>query len=43
MQRMQALMNKVPNDPGYLLKRKMELEYQQRKRQQAPRSRTKQW
>lgn len=43
MQRMQALMNKVPNDPSYLLKRKMELEYQQRKRQQAPRSRTKQW
>jgi len=27
----------------YVLKRKMELEYQQRKRQQAPRSRTKQW
>ena len=43
LQRMQALMNKVPNDPGFLLKRKMELEYQKRKRQSAPPARTKQW
>ncbi|MET1219495.1 MAG: VWA domain-containing protein [Glaciecola sp.] len=42
-QRLQSLLNKVPDDPGYLLKRKMQLEYQQRQRQRLPRSTKKDW
>ncbi|WP_416308217.1 vWA domain-containing protein [Neptunicella sp. SCSIO 80796] len=34
MLKMQNLLRKVPDDPAYLLKRKMQLEYQQRKRRQ---------
>lgn len=36
LQRMQMIMNKVPDDPAFLLKRKMLLEAQQRKRAPKP-------
>jgi Ca-activated chloride channel family protein len=36
MQRMQTLLNRVPDDPAYLLKRKMQIESQQRKQQRVP-------
>lgn len=36
MQRMQSLLNKVPDDPAFLLKRKMLIESQQRKRERLP-------
>lgn len=36
MKRMQMIMNKVPNDPAYLLQRKMMLEAYKRNRQPAP-------
>jgi Ca-activated chloride channel homolog len=43
MQRMQNLLRKVPDDPAYLLKRKMQLENQQRRRQQAPTESQRNW
>ena len=42
-ERMQSLLNKVPDDPGYLLKRKMQLEHQQRQRQRLPNTNKKEW
>ena len=42
-QKMQSLMNKIPDDPGYLLKRKMQLEYQKRQRQRMPKNSKKDW
>lgn len=36
MQRMQTLLNRVPDDPAFLLKRKMQIEAQRRKRQRLP-------
>lgn len=36
MQRMQNLLRKIPDDPAFLLKRKMQLEYQQRRRERMP-------
>jgi Ca-activated chloride channel family protein len=36
MQRMQMIMNKVPDDPAYLLQRKMMLEAYKRERQPVP-------
>lgn len=36
MQRMQNLLNRVPDDPAFLLKRKMQIESQQRKNQRTP-------
>ncbi|MGK0305470.1 MAG: Ca-activated chloride channel family protein [Gammaproteobacteria bacterium] len=36
MQRMQNLLNRVPDDPAFLLKRKMQIESQQRKRERLP-------
>lgn len=36
MQRMQNLLNRVPDDPAFLLKRKMQIEAQQRKRERLP-------
>ncbi|WP_158968247.1 VWA domain-containing protein [Paraglaciecola sp. L3A3] len=36
MQRMQTLLNRVPDDPAFLLKRKMQIESQQRKRERLP-------
>ncbi|MEQ3661000.1 MAG: VWA domain-containing protein [Glaciecola sp.] len=43
MQRMQMLMNKVPDDPAYLLQRKMLLESQQRRRERLNRPNKKDW
>lgn len=43
MQRMQNLLNRVPDDPAFLLKRKMMLEYQQRKRGRAPSQSKRNW
>lgn len=43
MQRLETLLRKVPDDPAYLLKRKMQLEYQNRRRSGPPSSRTKSW
>lgn len=43
MQRMQNLLRKVPDDPSYLLKRKMQLEYQQRRQQRLPGKRQEIW
>jgi Ca-activated chloride channel family protein len=43
MQRMQNLLRKVPDDPAFLLKRKMQLENQQRRRQQAPTTSQRNW
>jgi Ca-activated chloride channel family protein len=36
MQRMQSLLNRVPDDPAFLLKRKMQIESQRRKRERLP-------
>jgi Ca-activated chloride channel family protein len=36
MQRMQNLLNRVPDDPAFLLKRKMQIESQRRKRERLP-------
>lgn len=36
MQRMQKLLNRVPDDPAFLLKRKMQIESQRRKRERLP-------
>lgn len=43
MQRMQNLLNKVPDDPAFLLKRKMMLENQLRKRQRMPTKNARNW
>lgn len=43
MQRMQNLLNRVPDDPSYLLKRKMLLENQQRRRQRTPTQSSRNW
>ncbi|WP_026375475.1 vWA domain-containing protein [Aestuariibacter salexigens] len=43
MQRMQNLLRKVPDDPAYLLQRKMQLEYQQRQRERLPTQLRKDW
>ncbi|MFT6895617.1 MAG: Ca-activated chloride channel family protein [Paraglaciecola sp.] len=43
MQRMQTLLNKVPDDPAFLLKRKMQIESQQRKRQRMPTQLQRNW
>lgn len=43
MQRLQNLLRKVPDDPAYLLKRKMMLEHQQRKRERSPLQRQRNW
>jgi Ca-activated chloride channel family protein len=43
MQRMQNLLNKVPDDPAFLLKRKMQIEAQQRKRERAPGNLQRNW
>lgn len=40
MQRLENLMKKIPDDPAFLLKRKMQLEAQQRKRQGPPSNRS---
>jgi Ca-activated chloride channel family protein len=45
-ERIQSLLNKVPDDPGYLLQRKMQLEFQKRQRQRqsdVPNRRNKEW
>jgi Ca-activated chloride channel family protein len=42
-ERMQSLLNKVPDDPGFLLKRKMQLEHQKRQRQRLPNTNKKEW
>ncbi|AWL12397.1 putative serine/threonine-protein kinase irlF [Saliniradius amylolyticus] len=42
-QRLQKLMRRVPDDPAYLLKRKMQLEYQKRRRQRIPTSEQENW
>lgn len=43
MQRMQNLLNKIPDDPAFLLKRKMMLENQQRRRETAPSQSKRNW
>ncbi|MFQ3234522.1 MAG: Ca-activated chloride channel family protein, partial [Paraglaciecola sp.] len=43
MQRMQTLLNKVPDDPAFLLKRKMQIENQQRKNQRMPTQLQRNW
>lgn len=43
MQRMQNLLNKVPDDPAFLLKRKMLLENQQRRRERSPSQSKRNW
>ena len=43
MQRMQNLLNRVPDDPAFLLKRKMQIEAQQRKRERAPANLQRNW
>lgn len=43
MQRLQTLLNKVPDDPAFLLKRKMQIENQQRKRQRIPTQLQRNW
>ena len=40
MQRMESLMRRVPDDPAFLLKRKMQLEAQKRQRQRMPSNRS---
>ncbi|MFC3093240.1 VWA domain-containing protein [Alteromonas sediminis] len=42
-QQMDALLRRIPNDPAFLLQRKMLLEAQQRNRQRMPASREKTW
>ena len=39
-QRIENLMRKVPDDPAFLLKRKMQLEAQKRQRQRMPSNRS---
>ncbi|MFT4994373.1 MAG: Ca-activated chloride channel family protein [Paraglaciecola sp.] len=43
MQRMQALLNRIEDDPSFLLKRKMQIEHQQRKRQRVPTQLQRNW
>ena len=43
MQRDRVLLNKVPDDPAFLLQRKMLLESQQRKRERLPSTNQKEW
>ncbi|WP_100641989.1 vWA domain-containing protein [Alteromonas facilis] len=43
MQRMQTLLRKIPDDPAFLLQRKMQLESQQRRRERAPPSQSNEW
>lgn len=43
MQRMQTLLNRVPDDPAFLLKRKMQIENQQRRQQRTPTQRQRNW
>nr|WP_136252103.1 VWA domain-containing protein [Ningiella ruwaisensis] len=43
IQRMQTLLNKVPDDPAYLLQRKMLLEAQRRKQYSAPQNQEQEW
>lgn len=43
MQRMQNLLRKVPDDPAFLLKRKMMLEHQQRRRERMPNQLQRKW
>ena len=43
MQRMQNLLNRVPDDPAFLLKRKMQIEAQQRKRERVPSNIQRNW
>ncbi|MGO4892419.1 VWA domain-containing protein [Flavobacterium sp. W21_SRS_FM6] len=43
MQRMQTLLNRVPDDPAFLLKRKMQIEAQQRKRERVPSNLERNW
>ncbi len=43
MQRLQNLLNKVPDDPAFLLKRKMMLENQQRRKNRAPNETKRTW
>lgn len=40
MQRMESLMRRIPDDPAFLLKRKMQLEAQKRQRQRMPSNRS---
>ncbi|MFT4940569.1 MAG: Ca-activated chloride channel family protein [Paraglaciecola sp.] len=43
MQRMQNLLNRIPDDPAFLLKRKMQIEHQQRKRERVPTQLQRNW
>lgn len=43
MQRMQNLLRRVPDDPAFLLKRKMQLESQRRQRDRTPTQRQRNW
>ncbi|MBT0587516.1 vWA domain-containing protein [Alteromonas oceanisediminis] len=43
LQRMQNLLRRVPDDPAFLLQRKMQLENQQRRRERAPPTNQKNW
>ena len=43
MQRMQNLLRKIPDDPAFLLKRKMMLEHQQRRRERMPNQLQRKW
>lgn len=43
MQRLQNLLRKVPDDPAFLLKRKMQLEHQQRRRERNTSRNTTKW
>lgn len=43
MQRMQTLLNRVPDDPAFLLKRKMQLENQKRRQQRTPTQQQRNW
>ena len=42
-QRLENLMRRIPDDPAFLLKRKMQLEAQKRRREQLPASRRSEW
>lgn len=43
MKKMENWLRKIPDDPAYLLKRKMQLEHQQRRRQQVPSQQQRNW
>ncbi|WP_100655672.1 vWA domain-containing protein [Alteromonas flava] len=43
LQRMQTLLRKIPDDPAFLLQRKMQLESQQRRRERAPPNQATEW